>query len=101
MVVSSDLSLYTHVRLEACLCGRTMVCWMESVQQVGLASYSHARADIDMTTICRRVNFPYPQTHWCKVPAEEATNDPLCRHLPVKNFLVPKPDVYLPPGALE
>ncbi|EKM53677.1 uncharacterized protein PHACADRAFT_148424 [Phanerochaete carnosa HHB-10118-sp] len=50
----------------------------------------------------RLISYPYPETHWCAVPPEDATNEPLCRPLPVKDFQPPpKPVLHLPPVGAE
>jgi hypothetical protein len=45
-----------------------------------------------------RIVFPYPQTHYCDLPVEDKTNEPLCRPLPVQLLSAPKPPPV--PGKL-
>jgi hypothetical protein len=65
------------------------------------SQYPNLYAIVHMFThpYARRVTYPYPATHWCMVPVEDATIDPLCRNLPVKDFPAPQAEMRLPPGT--
>ncbi|KZT03888.1 uncharacterized protein LAESUDRAFT_703856 [Laetiporus sulphureus 93-53] len=44
---------------------------------------------------------PYPATYYCEVPKEDKTREPLCRHLPVRVFPPPPPEVPPKVGTPE
>ncbi|KII95466.1 hypothetical protein PLICRDRAFT_170114 [Plicaturopsis crispa FD-325 SS-3] len=51
----------------------------------------------DWSPLNKKIAYPYPKTHYCALPAEDKTNAPICRPLPVADFPPPAKTTARPP----